>query len=209
MKGPRPSILEVLLGRTVEVQLPGESGRRKVSAKWFDTMVADGTIGPVSNENSATGLAERTRIMVRATRIGPIGLFVPLSERFSALAGSKPEEWDFFLAVGAVCAALIEHNFRDSSSETNELVRRTAAEELVEWRTVALEALEDCEGFVVRSMEALLQVGDSTAREALSKAIGMWIAWNVLKREPSEEADVALAAAAGTAALKIVEGCWD
>src|SRR5258708_7484317 len=108
MKGPRPSFLEMLLGRTVEIELPDKPGRRKVSRKWFDAMVAEGKIKPVTGIDESQ-IISNAELLVRLALLGPIGLFVPLLDRFPHLAKAKPEDWDFFLGVGSAFAGLAQH----------------------------------------------------------------------------------------------------
>ncbi len=208
MKNPRPSFLEVLLGRTVEIEFPGTHNRRRVSKKWFDTMIAEGQVKPVTT-NKESQLVSSAEVLVRVARVGPVGLFVPLLDRFPQLAKAKPEDWDFFLGVASVFVGLAQYQAYDSSQDRNRLVRRLVAEEVLKWRSDALDALKDCEGFVARSMEALLQGGKSEWQDALSKSIGVWVCWNVLRRKPEEAADLELATATGVLALKITEGCWE
>src|SRR4051794_27705274 len=105
MKNPKPSFLELVLGRTVEVELPGKPGRRKVSKKWFDAMVAEGQIRRVSAD-SESQLVSNAVTLVRVARLGPIEFFMRLLDRFPKLAKAKPEDWDFFLGVGSICAGL-------------------------------------------------------------------------------------------------------
>jgi hypothetical protein len=208
MKDPRPSFLEVLLGRTVEIELPGKPGRRKVSKTWFDAMVAEGEIKAVVRDNESQ-LVSNAQLLVSAAQLGPVGVFVPLLDRFPRLAQAKPEDWDFFLGVASTFAGLAQHEVCDSSPERNRIVRRVVAEQLVKWQPDALDALEDCEALASRSMEALLESGDCEWQDALSKSIGVWVCWNVLRTKSEEAADLELASVVGALALKIVEGCWE
>lgn len=207
MKGPKPNLLERVLGRTVEVEIPGKPGRRRVSRKWFDAMVAEGkfTMVPAADESY---LASRAVNLVRVARLGPIGFFVRLLDRFPNLSKATPEDWHFLLGVAAVCAGLVQHEILDSSPERNRVVRRVAAEELLKWRPDALEALEDCEEFVVRTMGVLLDGGKMDWQAALAQSVGVWVMWNLLRRKSEEEADLELAAVVGGLVLRIIDGCW-
>lgn len=207
MTDPKPSLLEVLLGRTVEIELPGKSGRRKVSKKWFDRMVATGQIEPTHRDTEP--LVSNAKLLVRVARIGPVGLFVPLLDRFPGLAKAKPEDWDFFLGVGSAFAGIAQHEFQNSSRAQQEIVRGVVAEELLKWQPDAVEALKDCENFVVRSMEALLEGVEDGRLQALSRSLGIWLFWNVLRRKPEAANELELASVIGALALKIVEGCWE
>ncbi len=208
MKDPKPTFLELLLGRTVDVELPGKSGRRKVSKKWFDTMIAEGQIQPANTRDSEPPAVSNAKLLVRLARLGPIGFLVPLLDRFPQLTQAKPEDWDFFLGVGSVCAGLAQHDV-SNPPEWNKVVRRLVAQELVEWHANALDALEDCEEFVTRTMDALLKNSDGEWSDALSKSIGYWVFWNVLRHRPTGDADLELASVVGALALRTVEGCWD
>ena len=155
-----------------------------------------------------TQLASNTRLLVAAAKIGPVGLFVPLLDRFPQLGNTRPEDWDFFLCVAGVFEGIAQYQALGSSPDSKRTVRTIATEELLKWYPEGPDALLDCERFVVGSVDSLLQDGEIDFPHALSMAIGLWVCWNVLRRAPEGDSDSELASALGRLALKITEGCW-
>jgi hypothetical protein len=206
MKSPKPSFLERLTGKTVEMEAPGPDGRpikRTVSKKWFDAMVAQGKIQRIDKGQ----LEENARFMVRLARLTAVNSFVSVLDRFPQLGEVQPESWDFFLTIAGVQAGLSTFEIKAEASEINS-VREVVLRELSSWDTDGPRALLDCEAFVQRSMAGLYKVGTSRDwRNNLQSSIGMWIVWNLLRRTPSDS-DLGLVTAVGLLESVAVDDWW-
>lgn len=201
MKGPKPSLLEIVLGQTVEIELPGQSGLRKVSKKWFDRMVAEGRIRRTSSLE-ATPVAEEARVLVNSARLGPMSLFVPVLDDFPLLADATPEDWDFFLGISVVAAGLTMYKVSKPSQNRAQFFEEEVSHLLQEWASDAQRALSDCKRFLANSATLL---GDSTIEptELLQKCLGVWIFKNVMRRLPQDDGDYRLATVLGNLSMKI------
>jgi len=201
-------LLERLFGQTIEIGLPGKDGttvRKKISQRWFDSLVAAGKIRPVPSSRFKE-LEECAKTLVRMATIDFGGSLFLLLDKFPQLARVKSQEWDFFFAIGSVFAGLSDIGSRSESHK--KFVRRMISDALMEWDRDGLRALEDCEGFVIRSIDSI-STGDSEALQRhLSNFLGLWIVWNIFQKRP-QDSDLELASVAGDLAFRMVAGCWE
>jgi hypothetical protein len=124
-------------------------------------------------------LEEKADNLVPFCRIMATQMFIPVIEQFKFVGHSKPEDWDFFATVASVHVAL------------NGLTAKVGAERFKSLYPIIAEhvrkldkqgeaALEDCQKFVMRSY-------DKNNADHNIATLGLWVLWNVLRRQPTRE----------------------
>jgi hypothetical protein len=123
-----------------------------------------------------------------------ISSFIPLNDRFAFLRTCNPADWDFFATVAAVCVA-VNNLARDVSAGAISAERfkdlyAMVASQLRGWHVQGEDAVHDCQQFVKRTMERT----EEQKHTRPAQALGLWVLWNVLKREPLDEESGAISA---------------
>ena len=74
-------------------------------------------------------------------------------------------------------------------------------DDLHNWNASAIDSFEDCKQFYERTYDGLATTdayaADRDRRFLSSDAIGSWVAWNLLGRQPNDDADHRLARSIG------------
>jgi len=115
--------------------------------------------------------------LVPAANIAAVSSFAPLLDQHPLLRGAKAEAWDFFATAGAIFVAL--NNLKAAvSPERFKDLYSVLLPKMRQWHERGEDAVLDCQKFVARTVSPDVSPHD---------ALGFWVLWNVMQREPSAE----------------------
>jgi hypothetical protein len=186
-------LLDSLFGEKIEIELPGPNGEnvsRRVTKKWWDRMVAEGKVSRVDH------LQKQAVKLVSSGKLLAVSLYQPLSERFPVASEIDPDDWDFFATIGGVFIAATRLRSIGLAEGREARLMEIVGRDLEEWDRNAATAFQDCKTMFEREFDRLTSVGHET-RFVASDALGIWIVWNTLGRQPQTEQEVALVRGAG------------
>jgi hypothetical protein len=106
-------------------------------------------------------------------------MFIPVIEQFKFLERCKPEEWDFFATIASVHVTLNRLN-GEVAAERFKVLYPIVAEHVRKLDNQGEAALVDCQKFVMRSY-------DKDNADHNIATLGLWVLWNVLRRQPTRE----------------------
>ena len=112
-------------------------------------------------------------------RIIATQMFIPVIEQFKFLERTKPEEWDFVATIASVHVALNRLNAEVSADRFKRLYPIVLAQ-VQKLDRLGEAALVDCQKFVMRSH-------DKDNPDHSIATLGLWVLWNVLRRQPTRE----------------------
>jgi hypothetical protein len=124
-------------------------------------------------------LEKKADDLVAFCRIMATQMFIPVIERFKFLEHTKPEEWDFFATIASAHVALNELRSNVSPERFKHLYS-IVAEHVCKLDKQGEAALADCQKFVMRSYNK-----DNADHNIAT--LGLWVLWNVLRRQPTRE----------------------
>ena len=128
-------------------------------------------------------LEQQAERLVASCNIQAVGSFVPASDQFDFLRARKSDDWDFFATVAAVNVAL-NNLASEVSSDRAERLNSIVTERLREWDARGAARVQECQQFVLRTMAGTRTEPGSVGEKAAT-ALGLWLLWNLLRREPS------------------------
>jgi hypothetical protein len=140
--------------------------------------------------SKADPLEAKARNLVTFSRIMAVQSFIPVIDRYKFLE-QHSVEWDFFAAMASVNLALNRLRNEVSTDRWEHLFPIIAAQlqkldEQGQWDG----ALANCQEFVMRVLKKN-EPEDcqklSVEPEEIKSALGLWVLWNVLRREPIDE----------------------
>ena len=115
--------------------------------------------------------------LVPAAGVAAVSSFVPLLDQYSFLRGARAEVWDFFATAAAIFIAL--NNLKAVVAPERFLALYSELlPKVQQWDERGEDAVLDCQKFVARTVSPDVSPLD---------ALGFWVLWNVLQREPSAE----------------------
>lgn len=129
--------------------------------------------------------------LVSAARISAVGLYMPLLDRFPSLQSVTVKDWDFIVSIAGVFVAATRLNNLKISSDSEDSLMEIVAAKLQELDVDSIRAFEDCKYFFEKEYDRLTGVGHEAAYVA-SDAIGLWIVWNLFKRQPKSKEEIEL-----------------
>lgn len=132
-------------------------------------------------------LLGRANIFVQSARVNAISMFTPLLNDYPFLATVDPEDWNFALTVAGVFMGLTRLNNLNIDQAREQKLLEKVFERFVEWDPKnAVRSFDDCKSFFEKHYDALTASGHES-RFVASDAIGLWIVWNVIRREPETD----------------------
>ncbi len=152
-------------------------------------------------------LDRQAHSLVDAAKVQAAGSYLPLLDRFPVLQTCPPERWDFFVTVaGVFIAATRLNNLSLPESRENRLMDKVASD-LNKWSSDGIRAFEDCKTLFDREYDCLVAVGHDSQFVA-ADAIGAWIVWNSLGRQPTTAEEISLVRAAGGLTIHAFHIWW-
>jgi len=149
-------------------------------------------------------LYEQAKRLISAAHIAAISTFTPAAEQFDFLKECDPRDWDFF-ATAAVIQVALNSLACSVSAERFKSLYTVIASEVHNWNSQGEDAILDCQSFIKHMLDAEPADAD---RFAPIDALGMWVIWNLLRREPTYAEAQASRAIGGTLATPLHDW-WD
>lgn len=144
-------------------------------------------------------LAKQAKDLAKVANIISISSFTTLAAEYPFLEQCDLDDWDFFMTAGAIFIALNNLQIQVSGDQ---FIALYPSAELQEWHAKGEDAISDCQKFVHKLTE------DSPGTVDPTDALGMWVLWNLLRREPTFE-EAQAARGVGTILVSGVEGWWE
>ncbi|SRR6266508_1774017 len=129
----------------------------------------------------ADPLDSQAERLVSSCAILATASFVPIIDQFTFLRTCKPEDWDFFATVVAVNVAL-NNLASEVVPDRFKRLDSMVATQLNKWDAQGLATVRDCQQFVNRTVTK----GGNETQQAV-QALGLWVLWNLLKRQPTRD----------------------
>lgn len=158
-------------------------------------------------EDTLTKQAEK---LVSVARVFAVSLFVPTLDRFSILSEVEPKHWDFTVSVAGVFIAATRLNNLRLDSKREKILMDIVTRELNTWDPDGIRAFEDCKQLFEMEYDRLLTLSEYQRDNHFlaSDALGMWIVWNVIRRQPQSDKEVELVRVIGSAVTHTFFGWW-
>ena len=131
-------------------------------------------------------LLERAQALVGAARINATTSFIPFSSQFPVLRNVNTDSWDYFVTVAGVFMGATRLTGMRLPADRQEKLMQVVAQALTAWKGDGINAFEDCKALFEREYDRLAAVSRDPKYQACD-ALGLWIIWNVLRREPQSE----------------------
>lgn len=154
-------------------------------------------------------LEVRATKLVPAVRILATSSFTQLARRFPFIAEYKPHDWDFFVMAGGVSVAL-NALLRRVQHERFKSIYALIAPDLRQWNPQSENAIADCQRFVKHTLDGapLQPTSEQPLRHLAVESLGMWVLWNLMQREPTDEEAQAARSVGGLLAQSF-DSWWD
>src|SRR5262245_56553350 len=152
----------------------------------------------------ATLLKDRARQLVGAARALAVGSYMPISKRVPLLGIVDTDDWDFFMTVAAWFIAATKLQNLGVTEQVKGSLTAIVSRDMNDWNDRAIDALEDCQEFYDRTYDVT-----DDGRFASADAIGAWIVWNVLRRQPDAPSEWQLVRAAGVMVTASFDNWWE
>jgi hypothetical protein len=127
----------------------------------------------------ADPLEAKARNLVTLSHVMAMQWFIRLIDRYKFLERCKPQDWDLFATIASVHVALNGLTSEVSTDRCKRLFPIIVAQ-VQKLDPQGEAALVDCQKFVMRSPE-------KNEPEKIRSVLGLWVLWNVLRREPTYE----------------------
>lgn len=133
-----------------------------------------------------------------------------LKKRFPAITNVDLGQWDFFVSVACVWAAIAQLNNEDIPANKKEEVRKTVVRSLMERYSDGPMALEDCTGLIKKegSRDAIVDPISGNEVTGTEQALGLWIVCNLLQRMELNNEEWRIALVLGHLCFKFYESFW-
>ena len=136
-------------------------------------------------------LVDRATTLVSVSHIAAVGMFTPLLDRYPFLGKVDVKHWDFIVTVAGVFIAATRLNNLKLDSRREDAVMDVVASKLQEWDRESLRAFEDCKSLFEQEFDRLTAAGHEP-RFVASDAVGIWVVWNVLGKQPESQEEIQL-----------------
>lgn len=155
-------------------------------------------------------LIERAEKTVSAANIFAVSSFVPTLDRFPILSKVDPKQWDFIVSVAGIFIAASRLNDLRLDSKREEIVMDIMAKKLNEWDPDGIKAFEDCKHLFEMEYDRLaVSLEYQQDKRFLSAdALGIWIVWNLFKRQAQSDEEVNLVRVIGTSVTSAFFDWW-
>jgi hypothetical protein len=151
-------------------------------------------------------LHERAMNLVQAAHINAVAMFTPLMDEFSIL--QEVQQWDFILTVAGVFMAATRLNNLNLGDTRVERLMEVVALGLDQWNPNGIRGFESCKMLFESEFDRLKEAGHEN-RFVASDAIGMWIIWNVLGRQPQTDEECKLVRMTGVMVTRAFFDWWE
>ncbi|MDI6766935.1 MAG: hypothetical protein QME52_08950 [Bacteroidota bacterium] len=141
-------------------------------------------------------LTNRANNLVSVSHIGAIEMYIPLLDRFPFLRKVDVKQWDFIVTVAGVFIASTRLNNLNLDLKRENVIMDIVSAKLQEWDRDAVGAFEDCKVLFEREFDRLTTAGHES-RFIASDALGVWVVWNVLGRQPQSQEEIKLVRVVG------------
>ena len=152
-------------------------------------------------------LQERAMNLVQAAHINAVAMFTPLMDEFSILQEVYVEQWDYILTVAGVFMAATRLNNLNLGDTRVERLMEVVALGLDQWNPKCIRGFESCKILFESEFDRLKEAGHET-RFVASDAVGMWIIWNVLGRQPQTDEEYKLVRMTGVMVTRAFFDWW-
>lgn len=169
-------LLDRFFGKRAYVELPGPDGQpafHSVTEKWLDRQEAEGKIRKKEDRRPAS-TPQVLQLVAKAS-------YIPLLDRYPMMGQITLERWNAIFTIASVRAVL----FMKAKTEMD---YGKFTRDLESIHPHALAILQDCNKFVENTLLALDR--DATGEKVIATlefALGSWVFWNSLGRQPSGE----------------------
>lgn len=155
----------------------------------------------VSVSNSQHGskpdpLTDNAANIVSAAHLGAVGMFNPLLDRFTLLGTVHVQQWDFIVTVAGVFIATTRLRNLKVNSKREAALMEIVVASLQDWNPDAVRVFEDCKALFELEFDRLTARGHDT-RFVASDALGIWVIWNILGKQPQNQEEIELVRAVG------------
>lgn len=152
-------------------------------------------------------LENQAKVAVSAARVLATGAYMPTLQQHALLEQVESETWDFFITVAAVFIAATRLNSVQVSDEHKDRLLEIMAHDLENWDSNGIPAFGDCKSLFEREFDRLTAVGHD-ARFVAADALGIWIVWNLLGRQPQTRHEISLVRSAGVIVTSAFFDWW-
>jgi hypothetical protein len=154
-------------------------------------------------------LRERAERLVPSANIHATSLFVPMLDQFPLLRDVKPDQWDFVVTIASVFIAATRLRNLKTEDTPRERQMEMIARGLADWdQKNGVRGFEDCKAMYERTFDGLTNA-HADPRFIASDALGWWIVWNLLGREPKGEEELRLVRTLGGATVHTFFSWWE
>jgi hypothetical protein len=147
--------------------------------------------------------------LVWAARSLATSSFTQVASRFPFVAEYKPHDWDFFVAAGGVSVAL-NALLKRVQPDRFKSVYAVIVPDLHQWDPQSEYAIVDCQRFVRRTLNEVTSQPTSAElpRYLAVDSLGIWVLWNLMRREPTDKEAQAARSVGGLLAQSF-DSWWD
>lgn len=155
-------------------------------------------------------LVKQAENLVSAAKIFAVSFFVPTLDRFPILSEVDPKHWDFIVTVAGVFIAASRLNDLRLDSKREEIVMVIVAKKLNEWDPDGIRAFEDCKHLFEMEYDRLATSLEyqQNNRFLAADALGIWIVWNLFKRQPQCDEEAKLVRVIGASVTHAFFSWW-
>jgi hypothetical protein len=145
---------------------------------------------------------------VLSAKIYATSLFVPMVDQFPLLRNVKPDQWDFVVTIaGVFMAATRLRNLKKGDAREEKLMEIIARGlDDLDLKN-GIRGFEDCKAMYERAFDGLTNA-HTDPRYISSDALGWWIVWNLLGREPKGEEELRVVRTIGGATVHTFFSWW-
>jgi hypothetical protein len=150
---------------------------------------------------------ERAGALVQVARVNATAMFVPLLDQYPALRNIDTEQWDFILTIAGVFMAMSRLEHARLPEKDKDLTSNVISHRVNAWKSDGIRCFGDCKAFFDREFDRLTAAGHEPTFVG-ADALGLWIVWNILGRQPKSREEVQLARTAGTMVISAFFDYW-
>lgn len=148
--------------------------------------------------------------LVSSAEIFAISLFTPTLGRFPILATVDVKNWDFIISISGIFIALTQLNNFDLPEDQKSALINIVEKKLSEWNPDGIRAFEDCKSFFESQYDQSEKSSEykKDRRFLASDALGIWVVWNILNRQPQNDEEISLVRVIGSSVVHAFFDWW-
>jgi len=155
-------------------------------------------------------LIEQAEKTVSSANFFAVSSFVTTLDRFPILSKVDPKQWDFIVSVAGIFISASRLTALRLDSKREEIAMDILTKKLNEWDPDGIKAFEDCKHFFEMEYDrlAISLKYQKEKRFLAADALGIWIVWNLFKRQAQSDEEVNLARVIGMSVTSAFFDWW-